>query len=90
MAELIIWTTDIELYFADRFLEVDIYTFTSNLKGIFRWLRFPASNKNKKQPNYKKTAIYLNHKNSNHFEVVIKLRKQSNYSKAVKNCILIY
>lgn len=57
MAELTIQTTNVELYFATRLLEVDIYTFTSNPKGIFHWLRFAASNKNKEQPNYKQIAI---------------------------------
>lgn len=87
MKELGIWATDVELYFTASLLDVDIYTFTSNPKEIFHWLRFPASNRNKELPNYKKMAIYLNHKNSNHFEVVIKVKKQAHYYKEVRNLI---
>lgn len=90
MAELTIWASDVEIYFTAKLLEVNIYTFTSNPKGIFHWLRFPASNKNTEQPNDKKMGIYLNHKNSNHFEVVIKVKKQPHYYKVVKYFILFY
>lgn len=78
MIKLATWATDIEICFTAAFIEADIYTFTSNSKGIFNWVRYPSSLTQKEEPNYNKMALYLYHKNSNHFEVVIKVKKQGN------------
>lgn len=76
MIKLATWATDIEICFTAAFIEADIYTFTSNSKGIFNWVRYPSSLTQKEEPNYNKMALYLYHKNSKHFEVVIKVKKQ--------------
>lgn len=64
------------MYFTAAFIETDVYTFTLNPKGIFNWVRYSSSLTQNQEITYNKMAFYLSHKNSNHFEVVIKAKKR--------------
>ncbi|CAI6356591.1 unnamed protein product [Macrosiphum euphorbiae] len=59
-----VWATEVEMYFTAAFPNADIYSFTAN-----QWLRFSHSLQLSAKPDYKKMAIYLNHKNSNHLKL---------------------
>jgi len=74
-----VWATEVEMHFTAAFLSADIYSFTAN-----QWLRFSHSLQLSTKPDYNKMAIYLNHKNSNHFEVVLKVKKTAGVDKQVK------
>ncbi|KAE9533989.1 hypothetical protein AGLY_008725 [Aphis glycines] len=71
-----VWATEIEMHFPAAFLSADIYSFTAN-----QWLRFSHSLQLSTKPDYNKMAIYLKHKNSNHFEVVLKVKKIAGFDK---------
>jgi len=73
-----VWATEVETYFTAEFLNADIYSFTEN-----QWLRFSHSLQLSAKPDYNKMAIYLNHKSSNHFEVVLKVKKMAGFDKEV-------
>ncbi|KAE9538567.1 hypothetical protein AGLY_005666 [Aphis glycines] len=71
-----VWATEVKMHFTAAFLSADINSFTAN-----QWLQFSHSLQLSTKPDYNKMAIYLKHKNSNHFEVVLKVKKIAGFDK---------
>lgn len=61
------WATELEIFATSDLLEVDIFTY-SNL----RWLQFSLNGLHPDVVNQNE-AIYLNHKQQNHYDVVLKV-----------------
>ncbi|XP_061165629.1 uncharacterized protein LOC133198499 [Saccostrea echinata] len=68
MRENRVWGTDIELYFAAKCLNCTIFVYSKHGK-IYDWLEFKPMNKNTD------LAIYLHHKNGDHYDVVTSVNK---------------
>ena len=68
MRENGVWGTDIELYFAAKFLNCSIFVYSKHGQS-YDWLEFKPEIKTEK------LAIYLNHKNSDHYDVVTSVKR---------------
>lgn len=73
MHKLGIWATQVEICAAASMLDTDIYTYTLNTAtNKYQWLRYPATT-SLLSPISTSSAIYLQHTNNNHYDVVFGL-----------------
>lgn len=73
MRENGVWGTDIELYFAAKVFNCSIFVY-SKYGNSYDWLEFKTENKTTS------LAIYLHHKNSDHYDVVTSVSNLSELS----------
>ena len=68
-----VWGTDIDLYYAANCFNCSIFVFSKHGKA-YNWLEFKPENKNTN------LAIYLDHQNFDHYDVVTSVDKCRNAS----------
>ena len=82
-----VWATQVELFTAAHLLKTNIYLYTRQ-GALFKWMEY-SSTFIDKTSKAGAMSIYLNHKNQNHFEVVLSVIKRNNdeavYFEMVRN-----
>lgn len=61
------WVTEVEIFATTHLLNIDIYTFSG-----WRWIRFLVSDEEPSEQS-KTGAIYLNHHQQNHYNVILSI-----------------
>lgn len=75
------FATEIEILAAANLLQVDIYTYNADRWNYYPCIRIPGSH----QPGDRnREAIYLNHKNGNHYDIMTCVKDAHNESICAK------
>ncbi len=81
------WATEVEIFATSHLLATEIYVYTLSGHNQWKWLKYSAVSFDSLLTMHNR-AIYINHKNSNHYEPVQDVQNQSILSEMENDFIL--